>query len=62
MSHLARYYILFSASKAQKQIFKHYLINFAKEVVVELEGDPMMVSNVKHNILTHTFTRYPLLG
>lgn len=37
--------IFLSASKAQAQVFKQYIIEFAREVDVELKGDPMTLSN-----------------
>ncbi len=37
--------IFLSASKAQAHVFKQYIIDFAKEVDVELKGDPMTLSN-----------------
>ncbi|MCX9038810.1 terminase ATPase subunit family protein [Citrobacter portucalensis] len=37
--------IFLSASKAQAHVFKQYIIEFAKEVDVELKGDPMTLSN-----------------
>ena len=36
--------IFLSASKAQAHVFKQYIIDFAKEVEVELKGDPMVSS------------------
>ncbi|MFS7561805.1 terminase large subunit domain-containing protein [Klebsiella pneumoniae] len=35
--------IFLSASKAQARVFKQYIIDFAKEVEVELKGDPMVL-------------------
>ncbi|MFH7191289.1 terminase large subunit domain-containing protein, partial [Klebsiella pneumoniae] len=35
--------IFLSASKAQAHVFKQYIIDFAKEVEVELKGDPMVL-------------------
>jgi hypothetical protein len=35
--------IFLSASKAQAHVFKQYIIEFAKEVDVELKGDPMVL-------------------
>ncbi|WP_213715000.1 terminase ATPase subunit family protein [Cedecea lapagei] len=37
--------IFLSASKAQAHVFKQYIIDFAKEVGVELKGDPMVLPN-----------------
>ncbi len=37
--------IFLSASKAQAHVFKQYIIEFAREVDVELKGDPMTLSN-----------------
>lgn len=37
--------IFLSASKAQAHVFKQYIIDFAKEVDVELKGDPMVLPN-----------------
>lgn len=37
--------IFLSASKAQAHVFKQYIIDFAKEVEVELKGDPMVLPN-----------------
>ncbi|WP_446668857.1 terminase large subunit domain-containing protein, partial [Klebsiella pneumoniae] len=37
--------IFLSASKAQAHVFKQYIIEFAKEVDVELKGDPMVLPN-----------------
>lgn len=37
--------IFLSASKAQAHVFKQYIIEFAKEVEVELKGDPMTLGN-----------------
>ncbi|WP_336654307.1 terminase ATPase subunit family protein [Leclercia adecarboxylata] len=37
--------IFLSASKAQAHVFKQYIIDFAKEVDVELKGDPMTLGN-----------------
>ncbi|MHA7937603.1 terminase ATPase subunit family protein [Enterobacter roggenkampii] len=37
--------IFLSASKAQAHVFKQYIIEFAREVGVELKGDPMTLSN-----------------
>lgn len=37
--------IFLSASKAQAHVFKGYIIDFAKEVDVELKGDPMVLPN-----------------
>lgn len=37
--------IFLSASKAQAHVFKQYIIEFAREVEVELKGDPMTLSN-----------------
>ncbi|WP_241579957.1 terminase ATPase subunit family protein [Rosenbergiella nectarea] len=37
--------IFLSASKAQAHVFKQYIIEFAREVDVELKGDPMTLGN-----------------
>ncbi|OJB77908.1 oxidoreductase [Yersinia ruckeri] len=37
--------IFLSASKAQAHVFKNYIIDFAREVDVDLKGDPMMLAN-----------------
>lgn len=37
--------IFLSASKAQAHVFKQYIVDFAKEVDVELKGDPMTLGN-----------------
>lgn len=37
--------IFLSASKAQAHVFKQYIIEFAREVDVDLKGDPMSLSN-----------------
>lgn len=37
--------IFLSASKAQAHVFKQYIIAFAKEVDVELKGDPIVLPN-----------------
>lgn len=37
--------IFLSASKAQAHVFKLYIMEFAREVDVELKGDPMTLSN-----------------
>ncbi|MGK7245341.1 terminase large subunit domain-containing protein [Buttiauxella agrestis] len=37
--------IFLSASKAQAHVFKQYILEFAREVEVELKGDPMTLSN-----------------
>ncbi|WP_312414066.1 terminase ATPase subunit family protein [Pseudescherichia sp.] len=37
--------IFLSASKAQAHVFKQYIVEFAKEVDVELRGDPMVLPN-----------------
>ncbi|RFU89018.1 MULTISPECIES: terminase ATPase subunit family protein [Citrobacter] len=37
--------IFLSASKAQAHVFKQYILEFAREVDVELKGDPMTLSN-----------------
>lgn len=37
--------VFLSASKAQAHVFKQYIIAFAKEVDVELKGDPITLSN-----------------
>ncbi|MCX9067673.1 terminase ATPase subunit family protein [Citrobacter portucalensis] len=37
--------IFLSASKAQAHVFKTYILEFAREVGVELKGDPMTLSN-----------------
>ncbi|EFH2934792.1 phage portal protein [Escherichia coli] len=37
--------IFLSASKAQAHVFKQYIIDFAKEVEVELKGDPIVLPN-----------------
>ena len=37
--------IFLSASKAQAHVFKQYIIEFAKEVDVELKGDPIVLPN-----------------
>lgn len=37
--------IFLSASKAQAHVFKQYIIEFAREVDVELKGDPMTLPN-----------------
>ena len=37
--------IFLSASKAQAHVFKQYIINFAREVDVELKGDPIVLPN-----------------
>ncbi|WJV54466.1 terminase ATPase subunit family protein [Prodigiosinella aquatilis] len=37
--------IFLSASKAQAHVFKGYILDFAREVDVELRGDPMTLSN-----------------
>lgn len=38
--------IFLSASKAQAHVFKQYIIDFAKEVDVELKGDPMVLTEL----------------
>ena len=41
--------IFLSASKAQAQVFKQYIVQFAKEAAdVELKGDPIILSNGAH--------------
>ena len=41
--------IFLSASKAQAQVFKQYIVQFAKEAAdVELKGDPIVLSNGAH--------------
>lgn len=40
--------IFLSASKAQAHVFKQYIIDFAKEVEVELKGDPMGCPMAQH--------------
>jgi uncharacterized protein YjcR len=37
--------IFLSASKAQAHVFKQYIINFAREVDVEITGDPIVLPN-----------------
>lgn len=37
--------IFLSASKAQAHVFKQYIIDFAREVDVEIKGDPMVLPN-----------------
>lgn len=37
--------IFLSASKAQAHVFRQYIVAFAKEVEVELTGDPIVLSN-----------------
>lgn len=37
--------IFLSASKAQAHVFKQYIIEFAREVDVDLKGDPMTLNN-----------------
>lgn len=37
--------IFLSASKAQAHVFKQYIVNFAREVEVELKGDPIVLPN-----------------
>lgn len=37
--------IFLSASKAQAHVFKQYILNFAREVEVELKGDPIVLPN-----------------
>lgn len=37
--------IFLSASKAQAHVFRQYIIEFAREVDVDLKGDPMTLSN-----------------
>ncbi|QOL13283.1 terminase ATPase subunit family protein [Dickeya dianthicola] len=37
--------VFLSASKAQAHVFKQYIIEFAREVDVELKGDPMTLPN-----------------
>ncbi|EKN4068006.1 terminase ATPase subunit family protein [Yersinia enterocolitica] len=37
--------IFLSASKAQAHVFKNYIIDFARQVEVDLKGDPMVLAN-----------------
>lgn len=37
--------IFLSASKAQAHVFKQYIVNFAREVEVDLKGDPIVLPN-----------------
>lgn len=37
--------IFLSASKSQAYVFRHYIIEFAKEVGIDLKGDPMVLPN-----------------
>lgn len=37
--------IFLSASKAQAHVFKQYIVEFAREVEVELKGDPLILPN-----------------
>jgi uncharacterized protein YjcR len=37
--------IFLSASKSQAYVFRHYIVEFAKEVGIDLKGDPMVLPN-----------------
>lgn len=43
--HTSRNQIFLSASKAQAHVFKQYIISLAREVEVELKGDPIVLNN-----------------
>ncbi|WP_421670240.1 terminase ATPase subunit family protein [Rahnella sp. EDr1-12] len=49
--------IFLSASKAQAHVFKNYIIDFARQVDVDLKGDPIMLPNGARLIFLGTNVR-----
>ncbi len=53
----ARNQIFLSASKAQAHVFKNYIIDFARQVDVDLKGDPIVLPNGARLIFLGTNVR-----